>query len=73
METTVLNPTQLHLLKMFSFAKNEDTLSELKEALSAYFSKKVEDEMDELWNEGEWDNEKNDSILKEHLRTPYRE
>ena len=73
METTVLNPTQLHLLKMFSFAKNEDTLCELKEALSAYFSKKVEDEMDELWNEGEWDNEKNDSILKEHLRTPYRE
>ena len=41
---------------MFSFAKNEDTLSELKEALSAYFSKKVEDEMDELWDVGEWDN-----------------
>ena len=48
-----LNPTQLHLLKMF------------------YFAKRVEDEMDALWESGEWNQEKNEAILKEHLRTSY--
>ena len=32
----MLNPTQLHLLKMFSFAKNEESLEEIKLALTAY-------------------------------------
>lgn len=67
----MLNPTQLHLLKMFSFAKNEESLEEIKLALTAYFSKRVEDDMDTLWESGEWNQEKNEAILKEHLRTPY--
>ena len=66
-----LNPTQLHLLKMFSFAKNEESLEEIKLALTAYFAKRVEDDMDALWESGEWNQEKNEAILKEHLRTPY--
>ena len=71
MNTVSLNPTQLHLLKIFSFAKTEDTLFEIKKALSAYFAQKVEDDMDKLWDEGLWNQEKNEDILKEHLRTPY--
>ena len=71
MNNVALNPTQLHLLKMFSFAKTEDTLFEIKKALSAYFAQKVEDDMDQLWEEGLWNQEKNENILKEHLRTPY--
>ena len=67
----MLNPTQLHLLKMFSFAKNEESLEEIKLALTAYFSKRVEDDMDALWGSGEWNQEKNEAILKEHLRTSY--
>ena len=67
----MLNPTQLHLLKMFSFAKNEESLEEIKLALTAYFSKRVEDDMDALWESGEWNQEKNEAILKEHLRTSY--
>ena len=66
-----LNPTQLHLLKMSSFAKNEESLEEIKLALTAYFSKRVEDDMDTLWESGEWNQEKNEAILKEHLRTSY--
>ena len=41
MNHVALNPTQLHLLKMFSFAKTEDTLFEIKKALSDYFAQKV--------------------------------
>lgn len=66
-----LNPTQLHLLRLFSFAKNEESLNEIKIALTAYFAQKVEEDMDALWETGEWDQEKNEAVLKEHLRTPY--
>ena len=71
MNNITLNPTQLHLLKMFSYAKSEDSLDEIKKALTAYFAKRVEDEMDNLWESGEWDQEKNEAILNEHLRTRY--
>lgn len=66
-----LNPTQLHLLRLFSFAKNEESLNEIKMALTAYFAQKVEEDMDALWETGEWDQEKNEAVLKEHQRTPY--
>jgi hypothetical protein len=71
MEST-LNPTQLHLLKMFSFAKDSKALAEIRAALMEIFAKRVEDDMDALWESGEWDNEKNENVLKEHLRTPYK-
>ena len=71
MNNVALNPTQLHLLKMFSFAKTDDALFEIKKALSAYFAQMVEDYMDQLWEQGLWSQEKNEDILKEHLRTPY--
>ena len=71
MEATVFNPTQLHLLKMFSYAKSEEALLEIKKALSVYFAEKVEEDMDALWDEGLWSQEKNEAVLEEHLRTPY--
>ena len=39
--------------------------------LSDYFAQKAEDAMDALWDNGFWDNNKNEAILQEHLRTPY--
>lgn len=68
---TALNPTQIHLLKMFSFAKSEKALDNIKVALSDYFANKAEEDMDRLWEEGLWDDDKNEKILKQHLRTPY--
>ena len=39
--------------------------------ISNYYAQKATEEMDQLWESGEWSKEKNNSILKEHLRTPY--
>ena len=63
MKSEPFNPVQLHLLKMFSYAKDE----------RAYFAQRVEEDMDKLWDEGLWDQDKNEAILKEHLRTPYND
>ncbi len=68
----VLNPTQLHLLKMFSFAKDSESLEEIRVALMDVFAKRVEKDMDDLWDSGKWDNKKNEAVLCEHLRTPYK-
>ena len=63
MKSEPFNPVQLHLLKMFSYAKS----------LTAYFAQRVEEDMDKLWDEGLWDQDKNEAILKEHLRVPYND
>ena len=46
METTVFNPIQLHLLKMFSHMKSEQELKEVQQVLSEYYFKKLEDRAD---------------------------
>ena len=71
MEATVFNPMQLQLLKMFSYVRSDSQLREIKKVLSDYFFNKVEEGMDALWESGEWSEEKNEAIMKEHLRTPY--
>ncbi|MCF0188594.1 MAG: hypothetical protein HUK04_03790 [Bacteroidaceae bacterium] len=68
---TIFNPVQLQLLQMFSRQTGEEELLEIKQLLSEYFSKKVEAGMSQLWKQGQWDNDKNNSILTQHLRTPY--
>ena len=73
MAVAALNQTQEHLLKMFSFCKTEESLENIKEALMYYFAKNVDDAMEQLWEEGKWDNQKNEAVLKQHLRTPYHE
>lgn len=73
MAVAALNQTQVHLFKMFSFCKTEESLENIKEALMHYFAKNVDDAMEQLWEEGKWDNQKNEAVLKEHLRTPYHE
>ena len=68
METIVehqpFNATQLHLLKMFSFTKTEQTLQDLKKLLRNFYIQQVEKEVDKY--------QIDDEILNEHLRTPYR-
>lgn len=71
MRNAVLNPTQIHLLKMFSYAKSNSDLEEVKSALSQFFAERAERAMDELWENGTWDDQKNEEVLTKHLRTSY--
>jgi len=68
METPVtyqpFNATQLHLLKMFSFTKTEQTLQDLKKLLRSFYIQQIEKEVNKY--------QIDDQMLNEHLRTPYR-
>ncbi len=72
MEATVFNPAQLHLLRLFSYVRDEKSLREIRDVLSSHFAKKVDEEMDRLWDEGTISPETIESWRKEHLRTPYK-
>lgn len=62
MEATVFNPIQMHLLKMFSYDTSLEGLEELKEVLYQYYSKRMNEKLDELWDKGTLDQKKLDEI-----------
>ena len=72
MEATVLNPTQLHLLKMFSYNRDEESLYEMKEVLFNYYCQKVSEEGKRVWEEKNMSNEMMHELLNTHTRTPYK-
>ena len=69
METTVFNPVQQHLLKMFAYDGSEERLLEVKKVLTQYFSQKLEKRLDDLWEAGILDQNRLDELRTMHLRT----
>lgn len=71
-QRTVLNEAQLSILRLLGRMKTLEQVNELKQVISNYYARKATEEMDKLWAAGAWDEEKTQSVLKEHLRTPYQ-
>lgn len=67
MEATILNPTQMHLLKLFSFNKSEDFAKEIQQVLTRYFQEKLDVETDRLWDKDILNQERLDEIRREDL------
>ena len=67
METAVLNPTQMHLLKLFAFNNSEDYAREIQTVLTRYFQQKLDEESNLLWDDGILDQERLDEIRKMDL------
>ena len=61
-QTTVFTPTQIHLLQMFQYMKSEEELIELKNLLFHYYSKKMDQRLNELWDSGVLDQKRLDEI-----------
>ena len=71
-QRSLLNEAQLSILRLLGRLKTIEQVNELRQIISNYYAKKATEEKDKLWDSGEWDNEKNEVVLKEHLRTPYK-
>ena len=72
MEATLLNPTQLHLLRMFSYNQDENSLKELKEVWLKHVRNKMDEEGRRIWKEKNLNNEIMHEWLNTHIRTPYK-
>ena len=67
MNATQMTPTQIHLLKLFSFDRSESRALEIKEVLMRYFQSQLDVEADRLWDEGILDQERLDQLRGEDL------
>ena len=67
---TPLNAMQIHFLQSLRFVKTDAMFQELKQIISDYYFKKMEEETDKWWKENEMTNEKlEDLFLNSHYRT----
>lgn len=66
-----MNQAQMQLLDMMSFVKTPEALSDLNKVISDYFARKVDEEMNKLWDEGFLNDEKIEQFRHLHERTPY--
>lgn len=71
-QRTILNEAQLGILRLLGRMKSVEQVNELRQIISNYYAQKATEEMDALWDSGEWNQEKSEAILTDHLRTPYR-
>ena len=64
-QANTLNPTQMHLLKLFSFNNSEEFALEIKKVLTQHFQEKLDAESDRLWNAGILNQERLDALRHE--------
>jgi hypothetical protein len=71
MEAITFSPAQLHVFNLVSHIKTSMGLQRLQEQLAAFYAQQVDDEMDELWESGQWNEQKLQDLRGSHFRTPY--
>ena len=52
--------------------KSSVGLEQLRKQLAAFYAKQVDDEMDALWDSGEWNEKRLQELRGSHFRTPYK-
>ena len=67
----MLNNVQIELLEAMASLKKEEDLLALKRVLVEFFAKRVDEEMDKLWNSGKWNEQTLQDLKTAHYRTPY--
>jgi hypothetical protein len=70
--TGKFNLAQLELLRMFARQYPENVWAEIRDLLSKYFMEKASQEMDTLFEQRGWSDDKINEWLQEHMRTPYK-
>lgn len=71
MNRTVLNQAQMHILEMAARIKTDDGLDALKKQLAIYYAKRIDEDMDKLWDDGVWNENTLNELKTAHYRTSY--
>lgn len=67
----MMNQVQIEMLSALSELKTEEDLLSLKRFLVAFYAQRIDAAMDRLWSEGQWNNQKLESLKTAHRRTAY--
>ncbi|WP_460968974.1 hypothetical protein [Spirosoma migulaei] len=64
-----LSNLQMELLKLYPYAVSDTELTEIRLLLADYFAKKIDDEMNQLWQEKGWNEQTIEGWKNEHMRS----
>jgi hypothetical protein len=67
------NQAQRDVLNVVSLLKSDEDVQALRKVLIEFVNNRLQQELDKLWDSGEWSEEKLQQMSKEHLRTHYDE
>ena len=73
MSRTIFNEAQLELLSVMASVKDDSELMALKHAISEFFARRADEEMEKLWQSGEWNEQTLQDLKDAHYRTPYQQ
>ena len=71
MEAITFSPAQIHVFNLVSHIKSAVGLEQLRKQLAAFYAKQVDEEMDALWESGQFDEKKLQELRGSHFRIPY--
>ena len=71
MEAITFTPAQVQVFNMVSHIKTATVLEQLRKQLAAFYAKQIDDEMDALWESGQFDEKRMKELRGSHFRTPY--
>lgn len=72
MSKTIFNEAQQEMLSAMASLNSEEDLLALKHAISEFFARRADDEMEKLWQEGTWNEQTLKDLENAHYRTPYK-
>ena len=62
--TESLDKAKLELLRLLGTVEDDKQADALRQAIADYYARKVDEEMDRLWDEGKWSQERIDALLQ---------
>ena len=69
----IFNEAQLELLNVLADVKDEAELMALKHAISEFFARRADEEMEKLWASGDWNEQTLQELKTAQYRTPYQQ
>ena len=71
LQLNTMNEAQMMILESFAGATDEQELNDLMDVIRNFYARRLEAEMNRLWDNGTLNQEALDQLKNEHLRTPY--
>ena len=67
------NQAERDVLNVMSLLNSDEDIKALRKVLIRFVNDRLQQELNKLWDSGEWSEDKLEQMSKEHLRTHYDE
>ena len=71
MEAITFTPAQVQVLNLVSRIRTTVGLEKLRKQLAAFYAQQIDEEMEALWESGQFGEKRMQELRGSHFRTPY--